>query len=216
MGRMVIATMMVAALALGASSGAKPAKTDLAKRGEYLVKFGGCNHCHTPWVFRPEVGGPVPDMTRMLSGHPEAAPDASGATLSPAMAGIWGPGFTNFKFPFGTVYAANLTPDFATGLGSWTEQMFVSAIRSGRHMGAPSARPILPPMPVENLQALSDDDLRAIFAYLRTIPPVRNAVPDHKVAPDLYEPIGKASLAVQQAMHLTGPAHERGDLRAVK
>ena len=201
MKRMMKATMMFVVLALAAPGGAKPAKTEQVKRGEYLVKFGGCNHCHTPWVFRPEVGGPVPDMTRMLSGHPEAAPDASGATLSAATAGIWGPGFTNFKFPFGTVYAANLTPDFATGIGSWTEEMFVRAIRSGRHMGAPSARPILPPMPVENLQTLDDDDLRAIFAYLRTVPPVHNAVPDHKVSPDLFEPLGKAGQAVRRAMH---------------
>jgi mono/diheme cytochrome c family protein len=188
-------------LALFALVGVKSAKTDQVRRGEYLVKFGGCNHCHTPWVFRAEVGAPVPDMTRMLSGHPETAPDACSATLTPAMAGIWGPGFTNFKFPFGTVYAANLTPDKATGLGTWTEEMFVRTIRTGRHMGAPSARPVLPPMPVENLQTLSDEDLRAIFAYLRTVPPVHNAVPDHKVSPDLFEPIGKGNTAVSRALH---------------
>jgi mono/diheme cytochrome c family protein len=195
---MVVGAML--ALVALASPGAKSAKPDQIRRGEYLVKFGGCNHCHTPWVLRPE--GPVPDMSRMLSGHPQNGPDASGAPLTPAtMAGIWGPGFTNFKFPFGTVYAANLTPDNATGLGTWTEDMFLRTIRSGRHMGAPSARPVLPPMPIENLQTLSDDDLRAVFAYLRTIPPVHNAVPDHKVSPDLYEPIGKGNVAVSRALH---------------
>lgn len=73
-------------------------------------------------------------------------------------------------------YAFNLTPDQNTGLGIWTEQMFVSAIRTGRHMGV--SRPILPPMPWQMYRNLTDDDLKAVYAYLRTVKPIHNRVPD--------------------------------------
>jgi hypothetical protein len=49
-------------------------------------------------------------------------------------------------------------------------------MRTGKHMGV--SRPILPPMPWQQLAAMSDDDLKAVYAYLRTIPPVVNHVPD--------------------------------------
>jgi hypothetical protein len=129
--------------------------------------------------FDPEIGMPVPDMSRMLSGHPEGAPEPSSALSGHDNAAI-GPTFTAFKLPFGTVFTANLTPDAVTGLGNWTEDMFVHAVRTGRHMGG-SGRPILPPMPWQNLAAQSDDDLKAIFAYLRSIPAVKNDVPAPKV-----------------------------------
>src|SRR5205085_8707461 len=112
------------------------------KRGEYLVNFGGCNECHTPWVFNKELGHPVPDMTRMLSGHPAGGPDpASSYNETGHDIGIIGPDFTSFRLPFGVVYTMNLTPDKDTGLGTWTEAMFLSTMRNGRHLGgAKSAR----------------------------------------------------------------------------
>ena len=76
--------------------GGKSAKPDLVKRGEYLVNLGGCNHCHTPWIFDKERGAPHPDMTRMLMGHPENAPDPAGKYTAPDMAVI-GPDFTSFN-----------------------------------------------------------------------------------------------------------------------
>ena len=78
-------------------------------------------------------------------------------------------------------YAVNLTPDENTGLGIWTEEMFVKAMKTGRHMGA--SRPILPPMPVESLKSYTEGDLKAIFAYLGSIPPVKNRVPEPVIAP---------------------------------
>jgi hypothetical protein len=75
-----------------------------------------------------------------------------------------------------SAYAANLTPDRNTGLGIWTEEMFVSAIRTGRHMG--TSREILPPMPWPAFRNATDDDLKSIYAYLRTLTPVTNHVPD--------------------------------------
>ena len=59
-------------------------------------------------------------------------------------------------------FAANLTPDKNTGLSIWTEEMFVNSMRKGRHMGI--SRPILPPMPRQDIAVMSDADLKAMFA----------------------------------------------------
>ena len=172
-----------------------PATTDPVARGLELVHAGSCNDCHTPMAFDPKLGMPVPQMDRMLSGHPEGAPDPTTRLAGDDQAAI-GPTFTSFALPFGVVYAANLTPDRRTGLGDWTPDMFVAAMRGGHHMGIPSARPILPPMPWMNLRELTDDDLRAIFAYLRTIPAIPNRVPDPKVAAPVLDDIAKQDALV--------------------
>jgi hypothetical protein len=88
---------------------------------------------------------------------------------------------TAFAGPWGVSYTANLTPDRLTGIGIWNEEVFIKTIRTGRHWGV--SRPILPPMPWQNVRGLRDDDLRAVFAYLRSIPPVHNQVPDAIIAP---------------------------------
>lgn len=172
------------ALALGACSAGRPAPAadpaaHRVARGRQLVSIGGCNDCHTPMKFDAELGMPVPDMTRMLSGHPQGGPDPA-STLSGHDIAAIGPTFTSFRLPFGVVYPANLTPDKDTGLGGWTEEMFVRAMRTGRHMGG-SGRPILPPMPWMTLAQQSDADLKAIFAYLQSLPALRNDVPAPKV-----------------------------------
>ncbi len=183
-----ILNLAVAALALAACStrrfdpAAGPVADPAADRvahGRRLVSIGGCNDCHTPMKFDADLGMPVPDMTRMLSGHPEGGPDPASALAGHDIAVI-GPTFTSFGLPFGVVYPANLTPDKDTGLGGWTEDMFVRAMRTGRHMGG-SGRPILPPMPWMTLAQQSDDDLKAIFAYLQSLPAMRNDVPAPKV-----------------------------------
>jgi hypothetical protein len=176
-----VALVGLALLAGACAQKSPPADSPAARieRGRVLVSIGGCNDCHTPMKFDPEIGMPIPDMTRMLSGHPEGAPEPA-STLSGHDNAAIGPTFTAFKLPFGVVFTANLTPDAATGLGNWTEDMFLRAVRTGRHMGG-SGRPILPPMPWPTLAAQSDDDLKAIFAYLRSIPAVKNDVPAPKV-----------------------------------
>ncbi len=173
--------LIAAALTLGACSNrpAPPTPADRVARGRLLVSIGGCNDCHTPMKFDPELGMPVPDMTRMLSGHPAGGPDPASTLSGHDMAAI-GPTFTSFRLPFGVVYPANLTPDRDTGLGGWTEEMFVRAVRTGRHMGG-SGRPILPPMPWMTLAQQNDEDLKAIFAYLQSVPAIRNDVPAPKV-----------------------------------
>jgi len=162
--------------ALDAPQGAKPpSAADVIARGRYLVTIAACNDCHTPFKIGPQ--GPQPDMTRMLSGHP------AGAHLSPPPkleGGDWvfvGSGTnTAFAGPWGVSYAPNLTPDETSGLGAWTEETFVQAMRTGRHWGR--SRPIMPPMPWASYGHMTDEDLRAVFAYLRSIPPIHNLVPD--------------------------------------
>jgi hypothetical protein len=181
----LIALAILAAAGVAAAKTAKPAKEtapkeDPAARGKYLVSFAGCNDCHTPWVFNKDLGQPVPDMTRYLSGHPADGPEPK-ATLDPKSdMAVISSDFTAFKLPFGTVFTANLTPDKETGLGNWTEAMFIKAIRTGMHLGA-EGRPILPPMPWPEFRNMTDDDLKAVFAFLRTIPAVHNPVSDPKV-----------------------------------
>jgi hypothetical protein len=82
---------------------------------------------------------------------------------------------TAFAGPWGVSFTANLTPDKETGLGEWTEEMFIATMKTGRHQG--KGRPLLPPMPYFNLAALSDDDIRDLFLYLQSLPPVHNRVP---------------------------------------
>jgi mono/diheme cytochrome c family protein len=147
------------------------------QRGEYLVTFGGCHDCHSPKIFTPQ--GPQPDPARLLSGHP------AGTKLPEIPQGIigsdkWGGLTTNdltvWVGPWGVSFSANLTPDAETGLGNWTDDMFIKAVRTGKHVGV--GRDILPPMPWYDIAKLNDGDLKAIFAYLRTLKPIKNRVPD--------------------------------------
>jgi hypothetical protein len=93
---------------------------------------------------------------------------------------IIGPTFTSFRFPFGVTYSANLTPDKETGLGNWTEEMFLGALRKGKHMGG-DGRMIMPPMPWPLIGQMTDEDLKSVFAYLQSIPAIHNDVPAHRV-----------------------------------
>ena len=173
----VLALVFLPTVFAAAKDGQTPAPPGGAAaiaRGKYLVTAMVCNDCHTPFKLGPD--GPEPDMTRMLSGHPSDLKMPPAPTLPPgpwamvgaatntAWAGAWGVSFT-----------ANLTPDPDTGLGGWTPEMFIQAMRTGKHEG--KGRPILPPMPYAFFAQLTDSDLRAVFAYLQSIPAIRNKVP---------------------------------------
>jgi len=147
------------------------------ERGKYLVETSACNDCHTPLKMGPS--GLEPDMTRMLSGHPENLTLGKPPKLEGGWMAAGSNTFTAWAGPWGISYTANLTPD-PSGLSVWTEDMFIRAIREGKHMG--TSRPILPPMPWPVYRNFTDDDLKAIFAYLKTIPPVSNHVPDPVIA----------------------------------
>ncbi len=178
---------LMALLPEHAAGQSKPATTSVRNpvvaRGRYLVEIGHCNDCHTPHVVGPNGWGP--DESRLLSGHPagmempkppQMAPDApwnwAGATTLTAFAGPWG-----------ISYAHNLTPDKDYGLGAWTEPQFVRAMRTGKHLGIADGRPILPPMPWQEVQAMTDQDMHAVWVYLQSIPPIHNAVPESIPAP---------------------------------
>lgn len=144
------------------------------KRGEYLVSSMGCGDCHTP--MKMGANGPEPDVTRLLSGHPQDMTMPPPPAMSGPWVGSFAATFTAWAGPWGVSYTKNLTPDMETGLGKWTEENFVATIRTGREMG--KGREILPPMPIPAIQHMTDEDLRAIYAYLRTIPVIKNKVPE--------------------------------------
>lgn len=148
-------------------------QSDMVQRGKYLVEtVGACGHCHTPRT------GAEYNMDMYLAGHPANAPYPR-YNFSMMQQGIFiltSPQMSAFSGPFGTSFASNLTPDNETGLGEWTEKMFIDAMRTGHHQGNMSNRKIFPPMPTKHYAEMNDADLKAIWAYLRTIKPVKNEV----------------------------------------
>ena len=175
---LITALVSVAACKTDPAPVAKPSPVE---RGKLLVTTSGCHDCHTPLKMGPN--GPAPDFSRELSGHPADLVMPAPPTLPP---GPWlvtvAATNTAWAGPWGVSFTRNLTPDKDTGLGTWTEQMFIDTIRNGRHMGV--GRPLLPPMPFQMYQHMSDEDLKAIFAYLQSIPAIKNAVPD-PIAPQI-------------------------------
>jgi len=146
------------------------------ERGKYLVTVGGCGDCHSPKVFT--AAGPVPDTTQLLSGYPSSVklPEIPKGIVGPA---LWGAITTNdltaWVGPWGVSFSYNLTPHPATGIGNWTEALFIQTLKTGKFMG--TSRDILPPMPWQAMGKMTDDDLRAVFAYLKSLPPIDNAIP---------------------------------------
>jgi len=189
--RTFLSTVTVAALALiacNSSNSANEKKEDisttrrlegeaLVQRGHYLVTGAGCGDCHSPKNLTPN--GPVIDSTKLLSGHPAnmPLPPIDPTMLKPGQWMGMAPDVTAFVGPWGISYAANLTPDSATGIGAWTEEVFIKTLRTGKHLGMDNGRPILPPMPWYFVNQLTDEDLSAIYAYLKSLPPISNKVP---------------------------------------
>jgi mono/diheme cytochrome c family protein len=185
--RELLITSLVSSTALLLSSGgaaaAEPTATALKParltaeqaRGQYLMSTSACMDCHTPLKIGDK--GPEPDLSRLFSGHPELL-KMPPAPILPEGPWVMTAAATNTAWagPWGTSFTANLTPDMETGLGRWSEADFIRTIRTGRHMGR--GREVLPPMPIAVYNHFTDRDLKAIFAYLRTVPPIRNKVPD--------------------------------------
>jgi mono/diheme cytochrome c family protein len=153
---------------------AKTETVDLVKRGEYLVNTIGCHDCHTPKIMTEK--GPALDPNRILSGHPEGEvlPEYDKEILKSYA--LFNMNLTAAIGPWGTSFAANLTPD-DTGIGSWTEDQFLYSIKNGKFKGLEGSRDLLPPMPWPFYSQMTDEDLKAIFAYLKSIKPVNNLVP---------------------------------------
>ncbi len=160
----------------------KPTEAELIAKGKYLVAFGGCNDCHTPKIFNDK--GMMLDTTRILAGHRSDAKlaDIDSKNLGPGKWILTNGDATAWVGPWGMSYAANLTPDKATGIGALSEEMFIKTLREGKWMGV--GRPLLPPMPWQGIGQLSDEDLGAVYHYLMSLKPVNNKVPD-PVNPDM-------------------------------
>lgn len=148
---------------------------DLVKRGEYLVTSIGCGDCHSPKRFTQLGPEDIPDLK--LSGHQQDAklPPIDLANLKNGWM-LFTPDLTAAVGPWGVSFAANLTSD-ETGIGNWTVDQFKTAMREGKYKGMKNGRDLLPPMPWPNFAHLSDGDLEAMFAYLKSTKPVENIVP---------------------------------------
>jgi mono/diheme cytochrome c family protein len=171
----IILTSVLATATVGASSTeSAPAAAGKIARGKYLVDIMGCHDCHTPWKVGPT--GPEMDMTRALSGHPEdlKMPPAPALPPGPWIAAVAG-SMTAWSGPWGVSFTMNLTPDKETGLGDWTLEQFIATMKTGKDRG--KGRALLPPMPYFNLAKLSDQDIASVFAYLQSLPPTKNRVP---------------------------------------
>lgn len=145
--------------------------------GEHIVTIGGCNDCHTPK--KMTAHGPVLDTALWLSGHPAQMPGIDINRKEIEKKGlVVTMDLTEWVGPWGVSYTANLTPDEQTGIGTWTEEQFFIALRQGKSKGLPAARPLLPPMPWEMYQFMTDDEVKAVFAYLKSIKPISNIVPN--------------------------------------
>jgi mono/diheme cytochrome c family protein/uncharacterized protein YjiS (DUF1127 family) len=160
------------AIAADVATSAVPARVALAqdaqvKRGSYLVTLGGCNDCHTPGYFFGK-----PDKARMLGGSE-----------------------VGFEIPgLGVFHGPNLTPDAETGLGSWSTEEIVRAITKGER---PDGRVLAPIMPWHAFANLTRQDVRAIVAFLKSLPPVKNKVPG---------PFGPSETPTSFVMKIVPPA----------
>ena len=145
------------------------------KRGEYLVSIVGCDDCHSPkkmGAHGPEV---IPELR--LSGYPANRPvqKVDSNVIKQGWA-LMGSDLTSAVGPWGMSFAANITSD-ATGIGNWQEENFLRAMKQGKFKGLEGSRDLLPPMPWFIYKNMTDEDVKAIFAYLKTVKPVDNIVP---------------------------------------
>jgi hypothetical protein len=180
----VIAIASVACQAPKAENSAAPVSVeDKVKRGEYLVNTIGCDDCHSPKKMGPM--GPEVDPEYRFGGHLADRPigpiDTSVLTKGWA---LFGGELTVAVGPWGVSYAANISGD-STGIGAWTEEQFFRAMREGKYKGLENSRPLLPPMPWQNFAKLTDEDLSAIYHYLKSTKPVNNLVPAPKLLSQL-------------------------------
>lgn len=153
-------------------------ETEKIQRGSYLVNAIGCDDCHSPKKITATGFEIIPELR--LSGYQSAnaLPKADSNVVKQGWL-LFGSDLTTAVGPWGQSFAANLTSD-ATGIGHWKEEQFIKAIREGKYKGLDNTRPLLPPMPWFVYKNLDDDDLKSIFAFLKSTKPVKNFVPTPK------------------------------------
>ncbi len=129
--------------------------------------------------------GPELETDLRLSGYPATRPLAAVDKKSLGKSWILMAGdLTASVGPLGVSFSANLTSD-STGIGNWTVEQFKKALREGKSKGLENGRPILPPMPWQNYRNLKDEDVEAIFAFLKSTKPVKNVPPAPKSPQEL-------------------------------
>lgn len=152
------------------------------KRGEYLVGLMDCHACHSPKIMTPQ--GPVPDPNRLFGGFDSSTPLAELTPEEMQTAQKWvlfSHEMTAAIGPWGTSFAGNISSS-ETGIGNWSFEQFKKAITEGKYKGLDNTRPLLPPMPWQNYKILKEEDLRAIYDYLKSTKPVENVVPAPRLA----------------------------------
>ena len=140
--------------------------------GKHLVAVTGCGDCHTPKKMTDK--GPVNDESLMLSGAQANAPLPN--IKMPGVAATYDQ--TAWIGPWGKSFAANLTPD-STGILAWTESQFINCLKKGLYKGLDGSRPLMPPMPWQDYSQMSNNEIKAMFAYLKSVKPVHNIVPEY-------------------------------------
>jgi hypothetical protein len=144
--------------------------------GHHIVTIADCGNCHTPKKMTSM--GPVEDDGLALSGHPSAQPYPNVDRMEMETKHLFSSDdLTSWVGPWGVSYAANITSDSTTGIGNWNEEQFLTCMRKGKYMGLDKARDLLPPMPWQAFRNMTDDELKAVFAYLKSTKPIHNIVP---------------------------------------
>jgi len=145
------------------------------KWGAHLVSICACNDCHTPKKFTEH--GMEFDSSLLLSGHPSKMPPPDIDRKLFESKGLIGTNdLTSWVGPWGISYTANITSD-ETGIGNWTEDQFLLCIREGKWKGQKNSRSLMPPMPWFTYRLMTDGELKAIFAYLKSTKPIQNIEP---------------------------------------
>ncbi|MFN8252803.1 MAG: diheme cytochrome c-553 [Ferruginibacter sp.] len=154
---------------------------DPVKRGEYLVTIMGCDDCHSPKKMGPH--GPEIIAERRFSGFPAdfTPPQLDSNATKNGWVSLWAD-LTSAVGPWGQTFAANITSD-TTGIGTWTEAQFKKAFTEGKYKGLDNTRPLMPHMPWQNYRNIKEEDVKAIFAFLKSTKPVNNVVPAAKLNP---------------------------------
>jgi mono/diheme cytochrome c family protein len=161
----------------------KLSKETIENRGKYLVEMIGCHDCHSP----KRMGERGPELISELAFSGFNANSELPKINKQALENGWmlmNADLTAFVGPWGISYSANLTPH-QTGIGSWNFEQFKRAMVEGKYKGLENARMLLPPMPWQNFKDVEEDDLRAIYAYLKSLEPVENIVPSPKPLTEL-------------------------------
>lgn len=156
-------------------------KEDIVQKGQHLIAIMGCNDCHSPKKMGANGPEIIPEL--MLSGYPADRPiiKFDDPLIKEGFAMFY-PDLTAGAGPWGVSFAGNLTPD-ETGIKNWTEAQFKKAITAGKYKGLENERMLLPPMPWFNYVSLTDEEVHAMFMYLKSIKPVNNVVPA-PISPD--------------------------------